>query len=181
MDQTLDLTLEFIPAEEEREIFGNRFQQRGERTCPFFTGHDLHETAFRKGAGNKIAGRYQGVDIWGASRPTDLNEYVFQNRMVFENPLGSVDNGVISWQGRSDSGVHLEPFYPHPKGRTHPGQDDQDKNISRFPFDKGSKSAHFRSLKGIKILIATSRAKVRVLRQKSSQGLKWETLSSRGP
>jgi hypothetical protein len=95
--------------------------------------------------------------------------------MVFENPLGSVDNGVIPWQGRSDSGVHLEPFHPHPKGRPHTGQDDQDKNISRFPFDKGSKSAHFRSLKGIKILIATSRAKVRVLRQKSSQGLKWET------
>jgi hypothetical protein len=44
-------------------------------------------------------------------------------------------------------------------------------NISLLPQD-GLMSFHFRSLEGIKILMATSRAKVRVLRQKSTHGLK---------
>jgi len=40
---------------------------------------------------------------------------------------------------------------------------------------------YFRSFEGIKILVATSLAKVFVLRQKSNHGRKWETLSLRGP
>ena len=40
---------------------------------------------------------------------------------------------------------------------------------------------YFRSLEGMKILVAISLAKVFVLRQKSNHGRKWETLSSGGP
>jgi hypothetical protein len=53
--------------------------------------------------------------------------------------------------------------------------------VSPLPFHDGSKSFHFRRLEGMKTLVATSRAKVRVLRQKSTHGLKWETRSSMGP
>jgi len=44
-----------------------------------------------------------------------------------------------------------------------------------------SNGVYFRNLEGTRILVATSRAKVRVLRQKSSHGRKWETLSSGDP
>jgi len=44
--------------------------------------------------------------------------------------------------------------------------------VSPFSSQDGSKSFHFRSLEGMRTLLATNRAKVRVLRQKSNQGLK---------
>ena len=100
---------------------------------------------------------------------------------MFKDLLGSGDHRVIPWQSRSDIGVHLEPFHTRPKGQTYPGQDSQDKDVSTFSFDAGSKPLHFLSLDGMRTLVATSRAKVRVLRQKSIQGLKWEALASTGP
>ena len=54
-------------------------------------------------------------------------------------------------------------------------------SMTPFSFHDGSKYFHFRNFEGMKILVVISRAKVRVLRQKSSHGLKWETLSLPGP